>query len=686
MADAPDWLGGLSGQGPAAIPGLTGPTQSSDPLHGLLWKLLGRDAPWQSPSQVPTAVAQPVPATPVTVAPPSQAPTPVQTVSFPRPPSTRSAVYPTGQEGGSITLPAQASKMFPSMVSAFEGTGQSSHSTASGPYQFTDPTFTEFLRAQHPDELEKIQVQSGITAPRHDDLTKLKFIYGQEAFNWNATNNAKALALGGIPVNDTTLLGAHFLGASGLAKVWNADPNTPIGKIGLSQQAIQANPEILSGKTAGEVKAYLESKTHALPQPPVTPSPPQQEIPQKTDYSSVGAAQAAGTPPPLTPLDYSKSQAELEAGRPKGAPPMDFSRARSTLEEGRPVPPDMKAYGDISTSDVLGGLARGAGSVRADQPGSFAAALAAMGAGGMGGLSEARKEALAGQERYQQRKTEFAGAESGLERDIVKSQAELAMKASDAASRYGTEAARILADQSNTTAQLQQNWQHAVTQHAESTAQLNLQTLAAGRLDDQSRAQVAFNNAKAEWQNRVSNAETQYQYQLQERGLAQPKVEIKDGLVAVTTHNPMTNETNVQWHNTKPVFEKAEDLLNFTKALNMPGAVGESQVASYIANSGLEPPVARAVLGQLAITNLIKNGAGGAVFGAQYEAARKQAEKYVDISLKAGNKPEEYEKALENEAANLIFNQLQQSGDDRWLTAAARQGSVAAGLLLRGGQ
>jgi hypothetical protein len=48
---------------------------------------------------------------------------------------------------------------------------------------------------------------------------------------------------------------AHFLGSGGAINVLKADPNTPVEQL-VSSDAIRANPEVLKGKTAGQVAAW----------------------------------------------------------------------------------------------------------------------------------------------------------------------------------------------------------------------------------------------------------------------------------------------------------------------------------------------------------------------------------------------------------------------------------------------
>jgi hypothetical protein len=225
----------------------------------------------------------------------------------------------------SMSLPSGATPEYMARLNTMEGKGKNPYSSAYGEGQFIDSTFKDFLKSQHP-ELAN--------TPKGAQLDALKAKYGHDATVWYAAENAKSLAANNVPVNDATLYGAHFLGPGGLTKVWNAPPGTPVAQI-LDSKAISSNATLLSGKTAGEVKQFLIQSMHPLPMQPDITAPPQM---QQT-------------------------------------PPTDFSRVRQMLDQTIPG-------ADEYMHNVIGGLSTGAASVKANQPGSFAAALAAAGGSG----------------------------------------------------------------------------------------------------------------------------------------------------------------------------------------------------------------------------------------------------------------------------------------------------------------
>ena len=253
---------------------------------------------------------------------------------------------PTG-----MSIPMQQQPDYWTLVNGLEGTGKNPKSSAMGPGQFIDSTFDEYLKSTG-----KALGQGGVPA----DRAAAKQSLGQDATMWYKSMNEKALAKAGIPVDNTTLYGAHFLGPGGLQKIWQADPTTPVAQL-LDSGAIEANPTILAGKTAGEVKAWLAQKTagNALPTPPTMGAPPQVAGPKN--------------------LDFSQANSFLDAAKPKGV--------------------DQEAYNADNLSAVLGGLAGGASQVDVTKPGAVAAVLAAMGAGGQAGMQSSGRARLAAGER-----------------------------------------------------------------------------------------------------------------------------------------------------------------------------------------------------------------------------------------------------------------------------------------------
>lgn len=75
-----------------------------------------------------------------------------------------------------------------------------------------------------------------------------------------AEDNAKSLTSDGIPVNDTTLYLAHFLGTAGAKALLTAKIGTPVQAIPMLRKAIKANPSVLKGKRAEQVLQWAKEK------------------------------------------------------------------------------------------------------------------------------------------------------------------------------------------------------------------------------------------------------------------------------------------------------------------------------------------------------------------------------------------------------------------------------------------
>lgn len=131
--------------------------------------------------------------------------------------------------------------------------------------------------------------------------------------------------------------------------------------------------------TLGKIPGYPQAPAvPKAPAAPVTPAPPVLEspgtprIPEKEDRGPQKFSIPSGPepkPPQLLP----------EAPHQAQVPPTDFSSYTKLLEAEKPEEGERLGA-------VLGGLAKGVSEVKANEPGSFARALAAWGAGGMAGL------------------------------------------------------------------------------------------------------------------------------------------------------------------------------------------------------------------------------------------------------------------------------------------------------------
>jgi len=170
--------------------------------------------------------------------------------------------YEKGPEGSGALLETglglQPKYVFPidpeqQRIMEREGTGKNPMSSAQGPGQFIDSTFVDTYRKTFPSQAKGL-TDARILAQRGtmiDGQTPIEV----PMLNTFTRENKNALARANIdPTPGNTRL-AHFLGAGGAINVLKANPNTPVESL-VSQDAIQANPTVLKGKTAGQVSAW----------------------------------------------------------------------------------------------------------------------------------------------------------------------------------------------------------------------------------------------------------------------------------------------------------------------------------------------------------------------------------------------------------------------------------------------
>ncbi|GAA3674762.1 lysozyme family protein [Acetobacter lovaniensis] len=149
------------------------------------------------------------------------------------------------------------------------------NSSATGAYQFTNPTWTELMR-QHPD--------LGLTADGRTDPAQ-----SQVAAKQLATDNLAYMLAHGVqsPTEGQAYL-AHFAGAPTATNLVQADPNTPISQI-MSPQQVAANP-FLRNMTAGQVQDWAAQKMGGSGTPPAQA--------QQTQFPANNYTQAPDMAPP----------------------------------------------------------------------------------------------------------------------------------------------------------------------------------------------------------------------------------------------------------------------------------------------------------------------------------------------------------------------------------------------------
>jgi len=123
-------------------------------------------------------------------------------------------------------------------------------SSAYGAYQFTKGTWIDTYRKANPGTpLSDAAIWARRTDPAQQDRMALKLTEG----------NAQYLNKAGMPINDSTLYLAHFLGKAGAVKLLKSDANAPVVGI-LKSDQINANKTILEGRTVAQVVNWAASK------------------------------------------------------------------------------------------------------------------------------------------------------------------------------------------------------------------------------------------------------------------------------------------------------------------------------------------------------------------------------------------------------------------------------------------
>lgn len=303
-----------------------------------------------------------------------------------------------------------------------------------------------------------------------------------------------------------------------------------------------------------------------------------------------------------------------------GAP--DFSGAKKSLEEGRPTGPNTEELSKLNLSQVLAGLASGAGGVSATEPGSFAKALAMSGAGGAQGRSSVLAEGMKQQQEYEKQKQAYGLARAGHEVHMANAAAQ----------------------------------------------------------SEQIKAQIEFNNNKLQWDTTHGNALKTYEHQLAVRGESMPQVKYDAQGVHVTKIDPVTRQMTTETYDTKKTLDQAEKLKDVFTALGASSPVAqnyETRITQQM-GAGMDPVAAHAQMKQLAVRQVLSNGAGGVVFGDAWPKAIKQVEATMDATMKT-TKPLEYKQIVEQQAAAYL---LSIAKNDNWLKKAAAY-SPAAGVIIR---
>lgn len=146
--------------------------------------------------------------------------------------------------------------------SSFGKNLQSSTSSASGIFQFTDGTWLSTFKNTFPDLFKSL---GGDTAQGKSAILSMK--NGDPALQTEMArsltmDNASALSRNQLPVTEGNLYLSHFLGSTGAINVLNADDNTPAAVV-VSPAALEAN-KFLRDMSVGQLKSWANDKMSSV--------------------------------------------------------------------------------------------------------------------------------------------------------------------------------------------------------------------------------------------------------------------------------------------------------------------------------------------------------------------------------------------------------------------------------------
>lgn len=215
-------------------------------------------------------------------------------------------------------------------ISKVEGTGKNPKSSAVGKYQIIDSTFVNYFRKLHPDEARNMS-KSEILALRNSP--RAKNLYEEMGPAITEDNKSKLRSMK-LPVNDANVYALHFLGPVYGPKVITADAGTPVERL-VPSNFISSNPSVLKGKTAGQVRDWLDRKMLATggvasrhgyaTDGTVEDEEDQDKVQNIVDKATEVADKAVGEPVNLIPANFGKIDTQ--------APTLTAAQAKPILEQ-----------------------------------------------------------------------------------------------------------------------------------------------------------------------------------------------------------------------------------------------------------------------------------------------------------------------------------------------------------------
>lgn len=136
--------------------------------------------------------------------------------------------------------------------SSWKADAKNKRSTATGGGQFIESTWLDVISRNRPD-LVKGKSKEQILAMRNDLKLSVEMT---EAY---ARENIASLEKANLPVTEGTIYLSKFAGPGGARSLLRANPNASAESI-LGREVANANPEVVKGKTVGEVIRWAENK------------------------------------------------------------------------------------------------------------------------------------------------------------------------------------------------------------------------------------------------------------------------------------------------------------------------------------------------------------------------------------------------------------------------------------------
>ena len=385
-----------------------------------------------------------------------------------------------------------------------------------------------------------------------------------------------------------------------------ADPGTNFIRW-LASGALNIPPAVTAAAAASS-RGWFGGGGGAAPEAPQPPAGP--SILMTPDLKALGPAQAPG---PQTTTLFSVPSPEIPAPPLLPTPPAapvpgmpDLSAVRQFAEQARPAPMDTASLDTATRAAILGGMAKGAGSVSATEPGSFARALAMWGAGGAGGQQQAAEKRFEATTAHDKAMQQY---------NLTRSSQELQL------------------------------------------AQLKQQA-------EQNMATVNHQNAMRAYETTVVNQKAQHDHLREKYGIEAPKVTMgSDGRVLIQQRDPTTGQLQVKVHDTDPALRKMEDVKKILDASKIPG--GEFLKYRVILDQGLPPEVVDQEMRRSAVEEVVKAGGAATAFGAKFVNENLVQ---IDKELKAQNIPTNDPTYAELRQKRLIARLLPQAAlRDDWI-------------------